>query len=149
MKYFILIICYAFNTISFSKEITIDIFFVTDAIESKVMEFGDILTYRQTSGTATWNDSEGDYGVLKCMGNYVTTKKEGTILNNYCQGTNRNKESFWLIMNRNSDDFEIGVGRITYIKGEGKFKEYEKFKCVYAVELIEGLAVLKQKCNTK
>ena len=31
------------------------------------MEFGDILTYRQTSGTATWNDSEGDYGVLKCM----------------------------------------------------------------------------------
>ena len=50
------------------------------------------------------------------MGNYVTTKKEGTILNNYCQGTNRNKESFWLIMNRNSDEFEIGVGRITYIK---------------------------------
>ena len=47
--------------ISFSKEITIDIFFVTDAVESRVMEFGDILTYRQTSGTATWNDSEGDY----------------------------------------------------------------------------------------
>ena len=64
MKYFILIIFYIFNSISFSKEITIDTFFVTDAIESKVMEFGDILTYRQTSGTATWNDSEGDYGVL-------------------------------------------------------------------------------------
>ena len=132
-----------------TKEITIDIFFVSDAVDNKVMEFGDILTYRQTEGTATWNDSEGDYGLLKCMGNYVTTKKKGTILNNYCQGTNRNKESFWLIMNRNSDDFEIGVGRITYIKGESKFKEYEKFKCVYAVELIEGLAVLKQKCNTK
>ena len=32
MKYFILIICYAFNTISFSKEITIDIFFVTGSL---------------------------------------------------------------------------------------------------------------------
>ena len=147
MKYFILIIFYAFNTISFSKEITIDIFFVTDAIESKVMEFGDILTYRQTSGTATWNDSEGDYGVLKCMGNYVTTKSKGTVLNNYCQGSNRNKESFWLIMNRNSVDYDLGVGKISYIKGEGKFKEYVNFKCVYAVELNEGLAVIKQKCK--
>ena len=147
MKYFILIIFYAFNTISFSKEITIDIFFVTDAIESKVMEFGDILTYRQTSGTATWNDSEGDYGVLKCMGNYVTTKSKGTVLNNYCQGSNRNNESFWLIMNRNSVDYDLGVGKISYIKGEGKFKDYVKFNCLYAVELNEGLAVIKQKCK--
>ena len=151
IKLFILILTsiYFFCFIVFTKEITIYIFFVSDAVNNKVMKFGNILTYRQTEGTATWKDSEGDYGLLKCMGNYVTTKNEGTILNNYCQGTNRNKESFWLIMNRNSDDFEIGVGRITYIKGEGKFKEYEKFKCVYAVELIEGLAVLKQKCNTK
>lgn len=147
MKYFILIILYAFNTTAFSKEITIDIYFVSDAIESKVMKFDDILTYRQTAGTATWNDSEGDYGVLKCLGNYVTTKSKGTTLNNYCQGTNRNKESFWLIMNRNSVDYELGVGKISYIKGEGKFKEYVKFKCVYAVELNEGLAVIKQKCK--
>ena len=77
------------------------------------------------------------------MGNYVTNKKEGIILNNYYQGTNRNKESFWLIMNRNSVYFQKGIGRITYIKSEGKFKEYEKFKYLYAVELIEGLVVLK------
>ena len=35
---------FSFNLIS--KEITIDIFFVSDAIENKVMKFGDILTYR-------------------------------------------------------------------------------------------------------
>ena len=147
MRYLIFITFFFLNTISFSKEITIDIFFVTESIDNKVMKFGDILIYRQTEGTATWTDSEGDYGLLKCMGNYVTTKSEGTVLNNYCQGTNRNKESFWLIMNRNSADYELGVGKITYIKGEGKFNKYEKYKCVYAVELNEGLAVIKQKCK--
>ena len=73
---------YLFCYSVYAKEITIDIFFVTDAIDNKVMKFGNILTYRQTKGTATQKDSEGDYSLLKCIGNYVTTKKEGTILNN-------------------------------------------------------------------
>ena len=34
------------------------------------MKFGDMLTYRHTEGTTTWIDSEGDYGLLNCMGNY-------------------------------------------------------------------------------
>ena len=93
-----------------------------DAINNKVMKFGIILTYRQTEGTATGKDSERDYGLLKCMVNYVTTKTKGTILKNYCQVTNRNKESFRLIINRNSADYELGVGRSTYIKGEGSLK---------------------------
>ena len=149
IKFFSLILTsiYFFCYSVITKEITIDIFFVSDAIDNKVMKFGNILTYRQTEGTATWKDSEGDYGLLKCMGNYVTTKKEGTVLNNYCQGTNRNKESFWLIMNRNSDEFEIGVGRITYIKGEGKFKEIIGTKCIYAVEISKEFSILKQKCK--
>ena len=46
------------------------------------MKLGNILTYRQIERTATWKDSEGDYVLLKHMSNYVTTKKEGTILNN-------------------------------------------------------------------
>ena len=124
----ILTIIYFFCSSVLTKEITIDIFFVSDAIDNKVMKFGNILTYRQTEGTATWKDSEGDYGLLKCMGNYVTTKNEGTILNNYCQGTNRNKESFWLIMNRNSNDYEAGIGKSTYLHGTGKFKEYNDLK---------------------
>ena len=52
-------------------------------------------------------------------------------------------------MNRNSIDYDLGVGKISYIKGDGKFKEYVKFKCVYAVELNEGLAVIKQSVNYK
>ena len=148
MKLFIkTIIYFIFSYNMIAKEITVDIFFSSDAGTNKVMKFGDILTYRQTEGSATWSDSEGDYGLLKCMGNYVTTEAKGTILNNYCKGTNRDKDSFWLIMNRNSADYELGTGRITYLKGTGKFKEYEKFKCIYAVDVTEGLAVVKQKCK--
>ena len=150
MKYFLIFILGFFCTFNLhTRQVTIDIYFVSEAIDNKVMRFGDMLTYRQTEGTATWSDSDGDYGLLKCMGNYLTTKSDGTILNNYCQGTNRNKDTFWLIMNRNSSDYELGVGRITYLKGEGKFKEYENIECLYAVELTEGMAVLKQKCNLK
>ena len=109
------IIYFIFSCNLLAKEITVDIF-SSDAGTNKVMKFGDILTYRQTEGSATWSDSEGDYGLLKCMGNYVTTEAKGTILNNYCKGTNRDKDSFWLIMNRNSADYELGTGRITYLK---------------------------------
>ena len=131
----------------FSKEVTIDIFFVSSAGTNKVMQFGDVLTYRQTEGTASWSDSEGDYGLLECLGNYVTNKNDGTTLNNYCKGTNRNKDTFWLIMNRNSNDYEAGIGKSTYLHGTGKFKEYKNIVCLYGVEIIEGMAVLKQKCK--
>ena len=57
------------------------------------MKFVNILTYRQTEGIAKKKDSEEDYGLLKCIGNYVTIIDEGTILNNYCQGTNRSIDS--------------------------------------------------------
>ena len=115
MRYFIFILIFFFNTICIAKEITIDIFFVSDAGTNKVMKFGEILTYRQTEGVASWSDSEGDYGLLECLGNYVTNKSDGTILNNYCKGTNRNKDTFWLIMNRNSNDYEAGIGKTTYL----------------------------------
>ena len=41
----------------------------------------------------------------------------------------------------------LGIGKITYLKGTGIFKKYENLQCLYAVELTEGLAVIKQKCN--
>jgi len=130
-----------------AKEVTIDIFFVSSAGSNKVMEFGNILTYRQTAGVASWSDSEGDYGLLECLGNYVSNKKDGTILNNYCKGTNRKKDTFWLVMHRNSNEYEAGIGKSTYLQGTGKFKKYENTECLYGVEIIEGMAVLKQKCK--
>ena len=52
-------------------------------------------------------------------------------------------------MNRNSDDYDIDFWKNNLYKGEGKFNEYVKFKSVQSVKLIEGLAVLMKKSNTK
>jgi hypothetical protein len=50
-------------------------------------------------------------------------------------------------MNRNSNDYEAGIGKTTYLQGTGKFKKYKNVVCVYGVEIIDGMAVLKQKCK--
>ena len=147
MRYLLTILFFFIHVNVLAKEVTVDIFFISSAGTNKVMTFGDILVYRQTEGTASWADSEGDYGLLECMGNYLIKKNEGTVLNNYCKGTNRQKDIFWLIMKRTSSDYEAGIGKSTYLHGTGKFQDYEGVECIYGVEILEGMAVLKQKCK--
>ena len=61
---------------------------------------------------------------------------KGTILKNYCKGLNKEGDLFWLMMDRNSIDFDAGVGKIIYKKGTGKFKKYEGTECVYAITFL-------------
>ena len=130
-----------------NSEYTVDITFITDAGKTDVMNFGDKLIYRQFKGTASWKDNTGDYGIIKCMGNYVSSEKSGTILNNYCQGANKDEDKFWLTMNRNSSDYDGGIGKSEYIYGTGKFKKLITANCIYAVEISEEFSILKQKCK--
>lgn len=146
MKYIALLLFFCIQSNLLANEIIIDIFFISNDESTKVMEFEDILTYRQFENSATWVDSLGDYGLLKCMGNYITSIDEGTILKNYCKGKNRNNDIFWLTMNRNSNDYDAGIGRTKYLQGTGKFKNFIGIECVYGIEIIEGMAALKQKC---
>ena len=147
MKFYLWLILCLINYKILSKEITIDIFFIASSATVDVMKFGDELIYRQTKNTASWQDSEGDYGLIECMGNYISKKNKGTTLNNYCKGTNRNSDTFWLTMFRNSNDYEAGVGQSEYVYGTGKFKNYEGVKCFYGIEILKDIAVLKQKCK--
>ena len=150
MKYFILtLLLFVNNVFSETKaEYTIDITFITDAGNTDVMNFGEKLVYRQFKGTASWKDNIGDYGIIKCMGNYVSSEKLGTILNNYCQGENKDEDIFWLTMKRNSSDYDGGIGKSEYIYGTGKFKKLINTKCIYAVEISKEFSILKQKCKT-
>ena len=114
-----------------------------------IVEFADILTYRQFRIKSNWKDNLGDWGVIDCSGNHTVFKNKGTILKNYCKGSNVLGEDFWIIMDRESDNFDAGIGKIEYIKGTGKFKEYKGTKCVYAVShlpLGKG-SFIKSKCN--
>ena len=82
-KFIIINIClFSENNQSYSVDIT----FLADAGNTQIMNFGEEFTYRQFKGTASWKDSIGDYGTLKCLGNYISSKETGTTLNNYCKG---------------------------------------------------------------
>tara|TARA_B100000579_G_C22650380_1_gene765910 strand:- start:13 stop:468 length:456 start_codon:yes stop_codon:yes gene_type:complete len=144
----ILLLFYSFHSFSITNdEYSVDITFLTDAGKTDIMKFGEKLTYRQFKGTASWKDSKGDYGTLKCMGNYISSEEIGTILNNYCQGSNKDGDIFWLTMNRNSKDYDGGIGKIKYIYGEGKFKSFINKKCIYAIEISKDFSILKQNCK--
>ncbi len=141
------IILFAFYSFASAEEFSVDITFLTDAGKTEIMEFGDKLTVRNFSGTSSWRDSTGDYGTLKCLGNYISSKDKGTVLYNYCQGSNKDGEIFWLTMQRKSTDYDGGIGKSEYIYGEGKFKNYIGTKCIYAVEISKEFSILKQKCK--
>ena len=147
----IFFLVFFFSLNSFSKdldEFTVDITFVTDAGSQEIINFKNNLTYRNTKGTTSWKDSLGNYGILKCLGNYISSKNLGTNLNLYCQGADKDGDEFELIMKRNSEDYDGGIGRSEYIHGEGKFKKLINTKCIYAVEILEEFSILKQKCKT-
>ena len=151
MKYliYILLVFFSFNTFSYDFEL--EILSTRDARDLNVFKYSDEITYRQFKGTTSWKDNLGDWGKLECAGNHTITKGKGTALINYCIGTNKDGDTFRFIMNRLSDDFDTGIGKIKYDKGSGKFAKYEGTECVYAITFLPkgDASFIKTKCNFK
>ena len=82
----------------------------------RVMELPDLLVYRQFNIKSNWKDTLGDWGIVECTGTHTLHKGKGTILKNYCKGTNVEDDKFWLIMDRKSDNFDSGIGKIEYLE---------------------------------
>ena len=57
-----------------------------------------------------------DWGIIECTGSHTLHKKKGAIAKNYCKETNVEDDNFWLIMNRNSNDFDAGIGELKYVR---------------------------------
>ena len=64
-------------------------------------------------------------------------KDKGKLLKNYCKGTNKVGDIFWLMMDRNSDSFDSGIGKIKYENATEKFEKYEAAKCLYAITFFQ------------
>ena len=120
-----------------------------DERDTNIFKYTDTTTYRHFNNTANWKDNLGDWGKLVCAGNHTIIKNQGTILKNYCKGTNKDGDIFWLMMDRKSNDFDSGIGKIVYEKGTGKFEKYDAAQCVYAVTFLperDG-SFIKSKCK--
>ena len=150
MKYllFILLNCLFINSL-LSYDFEVEMLNSTDPNNTHIVKYSDLIIYRQFKYTGNWKDNLGDWGKLDCAGNHTIIKEKGTILKNYCKGKNKDGDIFWLIMDRKSDSFDTGIGRITYNKGTGKFEKYEGAECVYAITFLPDKdgTFIKSRCK--
>ena len=148
MKITFFLINFSFNL--FASNYEVEFFFTTDDRDFHVMKFTDELTLRQFKTKANWKDSLGNFGVVECMGNHTIFKNDKTILKMYCKEINKSNDNFVIMFDRNSENFNAGVGKSTYLDAIGKYKVYKNIKCIYAVNLFEDKgSIIKQKCNLK
>ena len=138
-----------FNINLCANDFELEIMSASDGTETTIFRFSDNITYRHFHSFQNWKDSLGDWGTLECAGNHTIIKSEGTILKNYCKGLNKDGDMFWLMMDRNSSDFDAGVGKLKYRKGTGKFKNYDGTECLYAITFLSNGngTFQKAKCN--
>lgn len=97
-----------------------------------------------TSGV--WEDSLGNYGIMRCVISQFTNKQKEITLEGYCEAKDNNKEMFWIVLRRNSFN-KAGVGKGKYLFAQKKYRELENKECPYAAQLIDGGGILKLKCN--
>ena len=115
--------------------------------------FDDKSSYNLIKGEGPWEDNKGYFGHLNCIGK-TSNINQNSILDMFCSAYDNNGDKFWLKLDRKSER-DVGVGIVTYIKGTGKFKNYNKLKCVYAVNYLndgneeERTGFYKQKCKLK
>ena len=120
----ILIILFYFILLNlYSKNFEIEIFFSGNTDDIDLIEFPNNTKYQQIKNSANWQNSYGDYGVLKCLFNIYLGKNNGNArLSGFCDGKNQKNEKFWLEFKRNTEDFDAGIGRSKFIFGTGNYK---------------------------
>ena len=147
----ILILLFYFILLNlYSKSFEMEIFFSGSSNDLDIIEFPNNTRYQQIKNTANWQNTYGDYGILKCLFNiYLGENNSNTRLSGFCDGKNQDNEKFWLEFERNTDDFDAGIGRSKFIFGNGKYKKFIGTQCIYAVKILDDSAFSKHKCKLK
>ena len=86
---------------------------------------------------STWTDSNGDYGIIICLGTIDKFLDKSVVLNLGRSGRNQADENFTGNIVRKSDAQDAGVGVFTYVDGTGKFERLIGRKCNLAVRYID------------
>ena len=149
MKILVILFYFIFLNL-YSKSFEVEIFFSSNSNDLDIIEFPNNTKYQQVKNTANWQNTYGDYGVLKCLFNiYLGEKNSNAKLLGFCDGKNQDNEKFWLELIRNTEDFDAGIGKSKFIFGTGKYKELIGTECIYAVKLLDESAFSKHKCKLK
>ena len=96
---------------------------------------------------STWTDSNGDYGIIICLGTIDKFLDKSVVLNLVCSGKNQDDEKFTGNIVRKSDEQDAGVGVFTYVDGTGKFERLIGRKCNLAVRYIDEFTFYRHRCK--
>ena len=141
----LLIILYSFTKLSFADTYEFEAsgkIISNDSIELKKGFEKSIVV-----NEATWTDSNGDYGIILCLGTIDKFSDESVILNLACSGRNQDDEKFTGNIIRKSDTQDAGVGIFTYVNGTGKFERLIGRKCNLAVKYINEFSFYRHRCK--
>ena len=96
MKILILLFYFVFLNL-YSKSFEVEIFFSIQSNDIDIIEFHNNTKYQQVKNTANWQNTYGDYGVLKCLFNiYPGKNNSNAIIFYFSDGKNQDNEKFWL-----------------------------------------------------
>ena len=112
---------------------------------TKELKYDDSNSYGTTNAKGPWEDSLGNFGSLSCAGIFGKNNNKDVVDVN-CIGIDNNDNKFSVNMKRISEK-NIGLGKVTYLKGTGIYKFLAGKTCNYAVNYTNGYGFYKQKCN--
>ena len=96
---------------------------------------------------STFTDSNGDFGIIECLGTLDKFLDKSIVLNLFCSGRNQNNEKFTGKIIRKSDSQEAGVGVFEYVNGSGKYNALIGRKCNLAVRYIDEFSFYRHICK--
>ena len=94
---------------------------------------------------STWTDSNGDYGIIICLGTIDKFLDKSVILNLGCSGRNQDDEKFTGNIVRKNDVQDAGVGVFTYLDGTGEFERFIGRKCNLVVRFIDEFSFYRHR----
>ena len=121
MKYLVILLFICSNSI-FSKDYTLKWYSFVTVLDKITYE--DKSVYRIVRSDGSWEDSEGFYGSLKCMGPNKISSTNEVELDVFCEAYDNKGDTFGLNLYRSSE-VNAGTGMATYINTSGKYKKFQ------------------------
>ena len=111
------------------------------------IEFIDGGDFRVNTAEGSWEDNKGFYGYMKCIGPIIVDREKNLNLNLMCDGYDNNNDRFQINLKRNSVE-DAGIGKSIYVNGTGRYLNFIKKECTYAVNYLNSaIGFYKQICK--
>ena len=126
---------YIFFTNAISGDYTLKWYSFVKVLES--ITYHDKSVYRIVRSDGSWEDNEGYYGSLKCIGPNKISPQNEVELNVFCEAYDNKGDIFGLNLYRSSE-VNSGIGIATYSNTTGRYKKLEGKKCTYAITYLNN-----------